>query len=183
MEEHKPPSLQNDSLISFSLFHSGIIWKLHLRWEQQHSIFFATFGRLSCRFSKTDVVRIFFHFKTHVRLICFREQIPDLSIATLYPVEDNYVNESSGLRSPKTLAALATDAVCRSLPYVNGGLPPGLPQDVVDDIIYSLIKHSAVNATTLRTLCNCEFSILSLANCRGVTDSWLKALANKRCIS
>jgi len=105
--------------------------------------------------------------------------IQDNDIPDLYPVEENYVKDTNGLRSPKALADLATEAVCRSLPYLNGELPPGLPQDVVDDVINSLIKHSSLNATTLRALRNCEFSVLSLANARGVTDSWLEPLANK----
>jgi Leucine-rich repeat (LRR) protein len=62
------------------------------------------------------------------------------------------------------------------LPYLNGELPPGLPQDVVDDVVESLIQHSALNATTLRVLKNCELGQLSLAGCRGVTDAWLEPL-------
>ena len=57
-------------------------------------------------------------------------------------------------------------------------MPPGLPQDVVDDIIRSLVKHSALNATTLRVLKNCELGALSLAGCRGVTDEWLEPLSS-----
>jgi hypothetical protein len=83
------------------------------------------------------------------------------------------------LRSPKTLAALCTDALCRSLPYLDGELPPGLPQDLVDDIVHSLVQHSALNATTLRVLRNCELGSLSLAGARGVTDEWLEPLASR----
>jgi hypothetical protein len=97
----------------------------------------------------------------------------------LYPVEDNYINEDNGKRSPKSLAGLSTDALCRSLPYLNGELPPGLPQEVVDDVIQSLVKHSALNATTLRVLRNCELGALSLAGCRGVTDEWLQPLSTR----
>ena len=71
--------------------------------------------------------------------------------------------------------------MCRSLPHLNGELPPGLPQDVVDDIINSLIRQSAISATTLRALRNCEFSVLSLANSRAVTDSWLEPLCKTTC--
>ena len=56
-------------------------------------------------------------------------------------------------------------------------LPAGLPQNVVDDIVQSLIEHSALNATTLRVLKNCEVGTLCLAGCRGVTDDWLEPLA------
>lgn len=106
-------------------------------------------------------------------------QIPDVSIVSLYPVDDNYVNKDNGRRSPKTLAELSTDALCRSLPFLNGELPAGLPQEVVDDVIRSLLKHSALNATTLRVLRNCELGTLSLAGCRGVTDEWLEPLSTR----
>lgn len=80
-------------------------------------------------------------------------------------------------RSPKSLVELCTDNVCRNLPYLDHELPPGLPQDVVDDIVKSLMKHAALNATTLRILRNCELGTLSLAGCRGVTDEWLLPLS------
>ena len=69
--------------------------------------------------------------------------------------------------------------LCRNLPNYDGELPPGLPQDVVDDIVRSLISHSALNATTLRALRNCELRSLSLANCRLVTDEWLHSLSQQ----
>jgi len=102
--------------------------------------------------------------------------VPDDFIANLYPHENNYVLEDSGLRSPKSLAELCTDTLCRSLTYLDGALPPGLPQDIVDDITASLVKHSALNATTLRVLRNCELASLTLNGCRGVTDEWLEPL-------
>jgi hypothetical protein len=100
-------------------------------------------------------------------------QVPDFSIAKLYPVEDNYVAQTNGKRSPKSLAELATDALCRALPLLDGELPVGLPQDVVDDVVQSLIRHSALNATTLKVLRQCPLAELSLAGCRGVSDEWL----------
>lgn len=114
-------------------------------------------------------------------------QIPDGTIAALYPVEDNYVNDDAvdaengdgTTRSPKSLAALACEQVCRTLPQIEGAgiLPPGLPVEVVSDIIRCLQTHSALTATTLRALSQCELSgTLSLANCRGVTDEWFQPL-------
>ena len=104
-------------------------------------------------------------------------QVPDATISKLYPLADNYVIEDNGLRSPKNLADLCIEAVCRSLPSLeDNGLPSGLPQDVVDDVVASLTKHSAMNATTLRLLRNCELASLSLVGSRGVTDEWLKPL-------
>lgn len=77
-------------------------------------------------------------------------------------MQDNYINEDDGRRSPKSLSALCVDAVCRSLPNLDGELPAGLPQDVVDEIVGSLVKHSALTATTLRVLKNCELGKLVL---------------------
>lgn len=86
----------------------------------------------------------------------------------------------AGRRSPKSLSDLATDALCRALPHLDGALPPGLPQDAVDAIVDSLIKHSALNATTLRVLRNCELGTLTLSGCRGVTDEWLEPLSHRK---
>ena len=50
----------------------------------------------------------------------------------------------------------------------------GLPPDVVDDIVKSLVTHSALNPTTLRTLKNCELTSLQLAGVRvDCRCSWL----------
>ena len=103
-------------------------------------------------------------------------QIPDRSIPSLYPLGDNYITESDGTRSPKALAQLATDAVCRSLVYLEGALPPGLPPDVVSDICQSLTAHAAWNITTLSALRHCELEHLDLTQSRGVTDAWIQAL-------
>lgn len=106
-------------------------------------------------------------------------EVPDVSIESLYPIEDNYVANSNNTRSPKSLVNLCVDTLCRSLPHLDGELPPGLPQDVVDDIVQSLMRHAALNSTTLRALRNCELSSLSLAGCRGVSDEWLEPLSSR----
>ena len=103
-------------------------------------------------------------------------QVPDRSIASLYPLRDNYVIVSGNRRSPKSLKELCLDTVCRSLPDLDGELPPGLPQDLVDSVVKSLVSHSALNVTTLRALRHCEIGELNLAGCRGVGDDWLKKL-------
>lgn len=41
------------------------------------------------------------------------------------------------------------------------------------------MKHSALNATTLKVLRNCELGSLPLAGCRGVTDKWLEPLSSR----
>jgi len=101
--------------------------------------------------------------------------LPDDSISNLYPTTENFVVEENGAHSPKSLAELATDTLCRSLAYLDEALPPGLPQDIVDDITASLTEHNALNITTIKVLRNCEISSLRLAGCRGVNDSWLKS--------
>ena len=113
---------------------------------------------------------------------CVDSQVPDGSIASLYPLRDNYVIVSSNLRSPKSLKDLCLDTVCRSLPDMEGELPPGLPQDLVDSIVKSLVSHSALNVTTLRALRHCEIGELNLAGCRGVGDDWLRKL-NEPCLN
>jgi hypothetical protein len=148
---------------------------------------------------------VFFYIHTYIhssiRILITKQnktkKLPDESIAALYPIEDNCIidddddnNESSSsiistntknetavrTHSPKTLVQLCIDAVCRNLPCIEGDLPAGIPQELVDDILDSLVKHSALNATTLRALRKCELSELTLSRSRGVSDDWLCAL-------
>ena len=111
------------------------------------------------------------------------EQLPDGSISDLYPIEDNYVTISDNRRSPKSLVELCIDQVCRSLPDLEGEIPPGLPEDLVHAIVKSLVDHAALNATTLRALRNCELGKLSLAGCRGVRDDWLQIFSHEEELS
>jgi hypothetical protein len=69
--------------------------------------------------------------------------------------------------------------VCRNLADFESDLPSGIPQDLVDDILRSLVNHSALNATTLGRLRRCELQKLPLATSRGVSDEWLVALNKK----
>jgi hypothetical protein len=87
------------------------------------------------------------------------------------------VESSSGRFSPKSLSELACEALCRNLPYLEGDLPKGLPQDVVDNIYKSLIRNSALNSTTLKVFRNCEVGTIEFSNCRGVNDEWLEHLS------
>lgn len=107
-------------------------------------------------------------------------QVPDIAISHLYPTDDNYELHPTDptRRCPKSLTDLCIDAICRSLPDLDGELPPGLPQDVVDRIVRSLTAHAALNSTTLRALSRCELGSLSLANCRGVSDEWFASLSS-----
>ena len=113
-----------------------------------------------------------------IRHYSVESEVPDDTISSLFPMEDNYVTGDIPMsRSPKSLTQLCVEQVCRSLPLLDGALPKGLPQDVIDKIASCLLKHSALNGTTLRALRYCEVGSLNLANCRGVTDNWLRALS------
>lgn len=68
--------------------------------------------------------------------------------------------------------------ICRSLPNLEGELPPGLPQDIVDRIVQSLTSHSALNSTTLRALSKCELGTLNLHRARGVSDEWMTCISS-----
>ncbi|GKY95273.1 hypothetical protein MPSEU_000489400 [Mayamaea pseudoterrestris] len=99
--------------------------------------------------------------------------VPDETIVGLYTA-DEYYTTANGLYSPKSLANLALNTLCKNLTLYHDELPHGIPQEVVDDIVNSLIGHSALNATTLHALRNCELHSLNLAHCRLVTDEWLR---------
>jgi len=86
------------------------------------------------------------------------------------------VVHSDGTKSPKPLAVLATEQLCRSLVYANGPLPANLPPDVIYAILDCLHCHRALNAKTLSMFCNNELPDLQLDECRGVTDEWLQQL-------
>lgn len=73
---------------------------------------------------------------------------------------------------------LCINSLCRSLPNFDE-LPPGLPQELVDQIVASLTSHGALNSTTLKCLSKCELSVLNLANCRGVCDEWFISSTGK----
>jgi Leucine-rich repeat (LRR) protein len=108
-------------------------------------------------------------------------EIPDKSIASFYPVEDNYdIDDGGNTRSPKSLVDLCVGSICRNLTEYDGELPEGLPQELVDQILSSLVSHSALNATTLKALRKCELGALPLFRCRGVTDEWLRSLTTSQ---
>lgn len=75
-------------------------------------------------------------------------------------------------------ASIPVQTICRSLPNLDGELPPGLPQDIVDRIVQSLTSHSALNSTTLRALSKCELGTLNLHRARGVSDEWMTCISS-----
>mmetsp|Transcript_24385 Transcript_24385/g.38269 ORF Transcript_24385/g.38269 Transcript_24385/m.38269 type:complete len:969 (+) Transcript_24385:327-3233(+) len=107
-------------------------------------------------------------------------EIPDQLITHFYPVDDNYDPHPTDptLRCPKSLTDLCVQSICRSLPNLEGELPPGLPQDIVDRIVQSLTSHSALNSTTLRALSKCELGTLNLHRARGVSDEWMTCISS-----
>lgn len=107
-------------------------------------------------------------------------EIPDQLITHFYPVDDNYDPHPTDptLRCPKSLTDLCVQTICRSLPNLEGELPPGLPQDCIDRIVQSLTSHSALNSTTLRALSKCELGTLNLHRARGVSDEWLTCISS-----
>jgi len=89
------------------------------------------------------------------------------------------VVDSNGMtRSPKTLVELCIDCVCRNLVDFDDILPPNLPKELVDQIVHSLVKHSALTATTLRSLRKCELGDLKLSKSRGVRDEWFSSFVS-----
>lgn len=109
----------------------------------------------------------------------FDIEFPDESIASLYPVEDNYVMDDGGqTRSPKSLVQLCIDCICRNMANFDQDIPSGLPRELVDEVLRSLVNHSALNASTLRALRKCELVEIPLHRSRGVSDEWLSILSN-----
>jgi len=49
----------------------------------------------------------------------------------------------------------------------------------VDALVTSLVKHNALNPTTLRILKNCELGNLTLSGCRGVEDDWFDSFTSQ----
>ena len=51
----------------------------------------------------------------------------EMSMESLYPINDNYVILEGGYRSPKSLENLCIDQVCRYLPDLDGPVPRAYP--------------------------------------------------------
>lgn len=117
----------------------------------------------------------------HKSMTCrhsFDVELPNESIASLYPIEDNYVIDEGGkTRSPKSLVQLCIDCICRNMADFDQDIPSGLPRELVDEILRSLVNHSALNTSTLRALRRCELTELPLHRSRGVSDEWLSILS------
>ena len=85
----------------------------------------------------------------------------EMSMDSLYPINDNYVTLEGGYRSPKSLEDLCIDQVCRSLPDLDGEIPPIFPQYVINVILESLMSHSALNLIPLQAFKHYNLSQLT----------------------
>ena len=77
-------------------------------------------------------------------------EVFELSMSSLYHINDNYVILEGGYCSLKSLENLCIDQVCRSLP--DGEIPPIFPQDVINAILESLVSHGGLNLIPLEAL-------------------------------
>ncbi len=89
-------------------------------------------------------------------------EVFEMSMHSLYPTEDNYITVRGGFCSPKSLENLCIDQICRSLPDLDGDIPPGTPQCIINAILQSLMSHGVLNATILRPFRRYEFDQLPL---------------------
>ena len=94
-------------------------------------------------------------------------EVFDISTYSLYPTDDNYVTMEDGYRSPKSLENLCIDQFCRSLPDLDGDIPPGKPQYIIDAILESLVSHGGLNESILKAFRNYELDQLPLTRCSG----------------
>merc|ERR1712038_357883 len=89
-------------------------------------------------------------------------EVLEMSLSALYPTDDNYITVEGGYRSPKSLENLCIDQICRSLPYLDGDIPPGKPQYIVNAILESLASRGALNETTLKPFRHYKLDQLTL---------------------
>ena len=77
-------------------------------------------------------------------------EVFEMSMDSFYPIDDNYVILEDGYCSPKSLENLCIDQVCRSLPDLDGAIPPEFPQNVINVILKSLESHGALTLIPLK---------------------------------
>ena len=88
----------------------------------------------------------------------------EISMSSLYPIDDNYVTLEGGYHSPKSLENLCMDQMCRSLPDLDGEIPPEFPQDVINDILESLVSHGALDLIPLEAFKHYNLGQLTAVN-------------------
>ena len=109
----------------------------------------------------------------------------EISMPFLYPTDDNYVTVEGGYRSPKLLENLCIDQFCRSLPDLDGDIPPGYPEYIVNTILESLANHGVLNATKMKVFRNYKLDQLPQTGIRGKRKqkllSQFEPLLEKKC--
>ena len=85
----------------------------------------------------------------------------EISMSLLYPTNDNYVTVEGRYHSPKSLEHLCIDQICRSLPELDGDIPPDKPHYIINAIFQSLVSHGALNETTLKPFRHYELDELA----------------------
>jgi len=102
----------------------------------------------------------------------------EISISSLYPTNHNYITVEGRYRSPKLLENLCIDQICRSLPDLDGDIPPRHPQYIINAILESLMSHGALNTTTLRPFRHYEIVQLPLVSYKDEVDAVVDETAN-----
>ena len=91
-------------------------------------------------------------------------EVFEISMDSLYPLNDNYVTLEGGYRSPKSLENLCIDQVCRSLPDLDGEIPTEFPQDVINAILESLLSHGALKLIPLEAFKHYDLGQLTVVD-------------------
>jgi len=93
----------------------------------------------------------------------------------------NYV-QKDGNFSPISLKDAAINIICLNL--LNTIVSPkGVPQELVDKMVESLLDHRMFCKEMLSAFQGCEFSKISLSKCQNVDDEWLVHLSVLDCTS
>ena len=93
-------------------------------------------------------------------------EVFEMSMDSFYPIDDNYVIIKDGCYSPKSLENLSIDQMCRSLPDLDGEIPPKYPQHVINTILHSLESHDALTLIPLEAFKHYKLDQLTAVNKR-----------------
>merc|ERR1712232_995422 len=112
-------------------------------------------------------------------------EVFEMSLLSLYPTNDNFITVEGGYCSPKSLESLCIDKFCRSLSDLDGDIPPRKSQCVINAIVQSLVRHGALNSTTLKPFRHYELHHLPLAGSRDESEEKLlsqsETLPERKC--
>ena len=87
----------------------------------------------------------------------------EMSISSLYPIINNdYVTVKGGYRPLKSLKNISIEQVRHSFPDLDGTIPPKYPQNVINDILESLVSHGTLSIVTLKAFRHYELGPLML---------------------